>query len=130
MTGQHNFRNYKSFGVMDPNEKPFGHMLQRAGYKTCIAPKWQLFSYDVQPSKYRATGKRPEQGGFDEFLLWHDALSETKGNRYGPGLFSDYLIDFLARHRHTPFFAYYPMASPTAPSTPPPSATTGPPSTA
>ena len=77
MTGQHNFRNYQSFGTMAPHDKTFGHLLQRADYKTCIAGKWQFFSYDVQPSKYRATGKRPEQGGFDEFLLWHDALSEA-----------------------------------------------------
>ncbi|MCA2967729.1 MAG: sulfatase-like hydrolase/transferase [Acidobacteriaceae bacterium] len=77
MTGQHNFRNYQSFGTMAPHEKTFGHLLQLAGYKTCIAGKWQFFSYDVQPSKHRATGKRPEQGGFDEFLLWHDALSEA-----------------------------------------------------
>jgi arylsulfatase A len=31
-------------------------------------------------------------------------------DEYGPDLFSDYLIDFMARHRHQPFFAYYPMA--------------------
>jgi len=129
MTGQHNFRNYKSFGAMDPNEKTFGHMMQRAGYKTCIAGKWQLFSYDSKPSKYRGTGKRPEQGGFDEFMLWHDAYSEDKGSRYGkpvinkngkmmtgiqdkygPDLFSDYLIDFMSRNKSNPFFAYYPMA--------------------
>jgi arylsulfatase A-like enzyme len=129
MTGQHNFRNYQSFGTMRPDEKTFGHMMQRAGYRTVIAGKWQLFSYDVAGSKYRGTGKRPEQGGFDEFLLWHDAQSEDKGSRYadpvlnengklradtkgkyGPDLFTDYLSRFFSRQKDQPFFAYYPMA--------------------
>ncbi|MBM3785125.1 MAG: arylsulfatase [Acidobacteria bacterium] len=129
MTGQLNFRNYKSFGTMDPKEKTFGHMMQRAGYKTFITGKWQLFSYDAPPSKYRGTGMRPEQSGFDEFVLWHDAYSEDKGSRYGkpkinkngkmmtgiddkygPDIFSDALIDFMTRNKNTPFFAYYPMA--------------------
>jgi len=129
MTGQHNFRNWRSFGTMAPEEKTFGHMMQRAGYKTAIAGKWQLFSYDSPPSKYRGTGKRPEQSGFDEFFLWHEGYSETKGSRYadpvinhngkmvpgtkgkyGPDLFSDFLIDFMRQHKDQPFFAYYPMA--------------------
>lgn len=127
MTGQHNFRNYKSFGTMDPAEKTFGHMMQRAGYRTLMAGKWQLFSYDIAPSKYRGTGMRPAQGGFDEYMLWHDSFTETKGSRYadpvinfngeimkdakgkyGPDLFSDYLVSVMSRQkRDQPFFAYY-----------------------
>lgn len=45
--------------------------MQEAGYKTCIAGKWQLQSYD--PPDYpgaeqrRGIGMKPEDGGFDEY---------------------------------------------------------------
>jgi len=128
MTGQHNFRNYKSFGVMDPKEKTFGHMMQAAGYRTVIAGKWQLYSYDGPGSKYRGTGMLPEQGGFHEYLLWHDRYTEDKGSRYadpvlnqngsrvagtkgkyGEDLFVEFLTGFMEKNRSRPFLAYYPM---------------------
>jgi hypothetical protein len=70
----------------------------------------------------------PEQGGFDEYLLWHDRLTENKGSRYadpvvnengklrtdtkgkyGEDLFAEYLNGFMERNKDQPFFAYYPM---------------------
>ncbi len=129
MTGQHNFRNYVGFGLMDPNEKTFGHMMQQAGYKTCIAGKWQFYSYEEKGSPRWRKGMVPEKGGFDDFLLWHDHDTETKGSRYadpvmnrngkmvtdakgkyGPDLFTDHLGKFMERNRNQPFFAYYSMA--------------------
>ena len=46
MTGRYNHRNWSYFGILDPAEKTFGHMMKEAGYKTCISGKWQLQSYD------------------------------------------------------------------------------------
>ena len=62
MTGKYNHRNWKAFGILDPQADTFGHMMQRAGYKTCIAGKWQLTSYDPPdypvPQLRRSTGMR------------------------------------------------------------------------
>ena len=46
MTGRYNFRNYTYFGALPPKEKTFGHMMQSAGYATCIVGKWQLAARD------------------------------------------------------------------------------------
>ena len=131
MTGQYNFRNWKAFGVLDPNEKTFGHMMQDAGYKTCISGKWQLYSYnppEFEP-EWRGKGMRPEDAGFDEYCLWHAEHTEDKGSRYadpiviengnhrgalggkyGPDIYTEYITAFMERHRDQPFFVYYPMA--------------------
>ncbi|MBL8210892.1 MAG: sulfatase-like hydrolase/transferase [Bryobacterales bacterium] len=128
MTGQHNFRNWKAFGLIDPNEKTFGHVMQKAGYRTGIMGKWQFYSYEFPGSPRYAKGMKPEQSGFDEWLLWHDGLTEKKGSRYaspvlnengkmrtdtngkyGPDLEVDFLTGFMERNKEKPFFAYYAM---------------------
>ena len=129
MTGKYNFRNWRAFGVMAPEERTFAHELRDAGYKTCIAGKWQLYSYDPpEMPAWRGKGQPPEKSGFDEYFLWHAGHTEDKGSRfadptiddngtvrrniagaYGPDLFVDYIRGFMQRHRDRPFFVYYPM---------------------
>ena len=135
MTGQYNFRNWKAFGVMDPSEVTIGHTMQQAGYRTCIAGKWQLYSYnppDFEP-EWRGKGMPPEQAGFDDWYLWHARHTEEKGSRYakpvildngklventedlyGPDLYTAHINQFMENHVHDhadqPFFVYYPMA--------------------
>ncbi len=131
MTGKYNFRNYIGFGLIAPDEVTFGHLFSDAGYKTCIAGKWQLHSYnppDEMPEA-RSTGQTIEDAGFDEFCVWHPHHTEEKGSRYkdpivyengkfldntkekyGEDIFADYIIDFMERNQDDPFFVYFPMA--------------------
>lgn len=133
MTGKYNFRNWKAFGILDPEEKTFGHLMQDEGYKTCMVGKWQLQSYD--PPGFsggdlrRDTGMKVDDAGFDEYCMWHTRHTEEKGSRfadpliyqngkflkntndkYGPDVYTDYLLDFVSRNKEAPFFVYYPMA--------------------
>ena len=133
MTGKYNFRNWKAFGILDPKQKTFGHLMQEQGYITCIVGKWQLQSYD--PPGYpgselrRGKGMKVEDAGFDKYCMWHVGHTEDKGSRYsdpmiyqngkflrntnnnyGPDIFVDYMNTFINDHADRPFFIYYPMA--------------------
>ena len=126
MTGRYNSRNYVRFGFLHPNEITFGNVMKKAGYATCIVGKWQLQGGFEGPNKF----------GFDEYCLWQltrrpnrypnpgleingKPVDYTNGE-YGPDVVSDYLIDFIKRHKDGPFFAYYPMMLPHWPFQPTP----------
>ncbi|MBN2313286.1 MAG: sulfatase-like hydrolase/transferase [Sedimentisphaerales bacterium] len=126
MTGQYNFRNYVNFGVLDPSQKTFGHLLKGCGYATCVVGKWQLYGSVNQSEKVRGTGSLPDRAGFDEHCLWQvmergprykDPLMIRNGKpvediqgKYGPDISCDYALDFIDRHKAGPFFLYFPMA--------------------
>ena len=122
MTGIYNVRNYVKFGVLDRNQTTFAHLLKNAGYATCIAGKWQLGSQPDSPGHF----------GFDESCLWQHTRGRTDGQKhdtrypnprleingepvdytlgeYAPDVTSDFICDFIERHKDKPFFAYYPM---------------------
>jgi arylsulfatase A-like enzyme len=143
MTGKYNHRNWSYFGILDPAEKTFGHLMKQAGYRTCITGKWQLQSYDPPdfPNAHRRRGKgmHVDQAGFDEYCLYHAWHTEDKGSRYadptyyrngsliteesgkyGPDRSVDFLLDFMKRNRKDPMFLYYPMALPHWPMVPTP----------
>ncbi|MBD3674610.1 MAG: sulfatase-like hydrolase/transferase [Planctomycetaceae bacterium] len=122
MTGLSNKRNYIRFGRLARDQKTFGHIFKNAGYKTCVAGKWQLGNEPDAPQHF----------GFEESLLWQHTRGraddgfdsrypnprlELNGQEvdYNDGefssdLFSDYINNFIALNRDKPFFAYYPMA--------------------
>ena len=140
MTGRYGHRNYVSFGYLNPKEITFANLLQKVGYRTCIAGKWQLSGDD----------KTVRGFGFDEYLLWNMydyAMEESKPNAkepkreeykggrrywnpklykngqwvesvkndYGPDLCTNFILSFIKKHRDEPFFVYYPMLLPHIP---------------
>ena len=66
MTGQSNARNYVAFGLLRVGEVTFGNVLKAAGYKTCIAGKWQLSGNGGKKTK----GMWWQDCGFDESCMW------------------------------------------------------------
>lgn len=145
MTGQYNFRNYTHFGYLNPKNRTFGHMMQSAGYKTAIAGKWQLNGlYNRENFKDSGDNTRPYKAGFDEYCLWqltttirkkpgserfwsptiesNGKMTTSKDNagKYGPDIMSDFLCDFIERHKDEPFFVYYPSVLAHSPFVPTP----------
>jgi arylsulfatase A len=126
MTGKYNFRSYVEFGYLSPDQTTFGDLFRVAGYRTCVAGKWQLTGQGRQyPEK-----TDPADWGFDEYSLWqlnNRAPFGDRGSRYwqpyveqngevveagpddyGPDVTTDFLLDFVARNKDRPF-AYHPL---------------------
>ncbi len=101
----------------------FARQLKEAGYSTAIAGKWQINDFRVQPNALK-------DHGFDEWSVWtgyeahnppsaerywdpyvfsSNAPSKTCAGRFGPDVYSDFLLDFLERRRREPMLLYYPM---------------------
>ncbi|MEM7313926.1 MAG: sulfatase-like hydrolase/transferase [Planctomycetota bacterium] len=138
MTGRSNARNYQAFGVLIPSEITFGNIMKKAGYKTCVAGKWQLSGGNRKSPK----GTTPAKCGFDEHCMWAykhnlpEGVTHTGGwegknrtsrywhpsiiqngeyrpttiNDYGPDIYTKFIIDFIERNKDDELFVYYPMA--------------------
>ncbi len=69
MTGRSNARNYRAFGLLIPEGITFGNVMKQAGYKTCIAGKWQLTGGGPS-SAVHGQGTSPLRCGFDQSCMW------------------------------------------------------------
>lgn len=116
MTGRYNFRNYATFGILDPRETTFGNVMRAAGYATCITGKWQLgrdrelidhFGFD-EYCLWWLENKSPRYNNVGELIRNGEVLPGNQGE-YGPDVVSNFLLDFITRHKDGPFFCYYPM---------------------
>lgn len=99
-----------------------GRSMKSAGYDTCIAGKWQIDDFRVEPDALT-------KSGFDHYCMWtgyeegvpasaeryqdpyifQDGKSMTRSSEFGPDIFTDYICDFIKSNRQKPFFVYYPM---------------------
>lgn len=129
LTGRYSFRNYTEWAHLNPSLTTIAHVMRDSGYATGFAGKWQLGGWT------RVGSSKPliVRSGFEEYLSY-DAdrmLTDSrnrKGNRfwggtvdqdgaasklkaYGPDVYSDYLVEFMRRHRDEPFFAFYAMTT-------------------
>ena len=126
MTGKSNVRNYIYWDILDPKEKTIGHMMQDAGYATCVSGKWQLYGSGTFAPELAGKGVLPENAGFDEHCCWQvdsrparywqpelrvngKDTSFPDEDAFGPDICTDFICDFIERNKEKPFFAYYPM---------------------
>ena len=127
MTGLYNYRNYEAFEYLNPDSYTFGQLMKDAGYHTAIAGKWQLNGRHAKKEGWQDLN-RPFHFGFDEYCLWQVTKGRQEGERYadpliyknamemkgledayGPDIFTDFILDFIQKHKDEPFFIYYPM---------------------
>lgn len=107
----------------DTQKNPsFAKVLREEGYKTCIAGKWQVNDFRIEPDAMT-------KAGFDEYCMWTgyesnnpssdkrywdpyihtEEGSKTYTGEFGPDVFSDFIIDFLRENKENPMCVYYPM---------------------
>lgn len=121
LTGRYGFRTGQDWGVLPESEITFAQVVGAAGVKTAVAGKWQMSLLKDNPM-------HPKEKGFEESSLWawHEGprywqpmiwqngtlRHEEITDRYGPDVYSEFLIDFMRENREGPFLAYYPMCLP------------------
>ncbi|SEJ14291.1 Arylsulfatase A [Cyclobacterium xiamenense] len=99
-----------------------GKEMKKAGYATCIAGKWQIDDFRVEPDALT-------KNGFDAYCMWTGyesgvaasanryqdpylytkAGSKTHTGAFGPDVFKRFIIDFIHKNKDNPMFIYYPM---------------------
>ena len=121
MTGKYPFRvGNPQWGAFPKSEEAgaIGNALKKLGYATAVAGKWQLTMLRDEPN-------HPHRLGFDAYALfgWHEGpryyrpmiyqngrVRSDVSDRYGPDVYTEFLVDFIEINKGRPFFAYYPMA--------------------
>ncbi len=101
----------------------YARIMKTAGYATAAAGKWQISDFRLVPDAM-------QKHGFDDWCMWTGAESGNKpsGQRYwdpyihtregsktyegkfGPDIYTDFLIDFMTENRGKPMALYFPMA--------------------
>ncbi len=120
LTGRYPFRANVRWGRLPESEITFAHVLAGAGYATAVSGKWQLAKLKKDPDHPARAGFQTsccwgwhEGARYWQPLIWQDGRRrDDLQASYGPDVHTDFLIEFMARHRDGPFLAYYPMTLP------------------
>ena len=117
MTGRYLFRTSEEWGYIPPTEITFGRLLQNAGYATALAGKWQMILLKEDPMHITKMGFQENcvfgwhEGPryYNPYIYQNGKIRQDVADRYGPDVYAEFLIDFMAKNRDKPFLAYYPM---------------------
>lgn len=121
MTGRYPFRHgHVPWGSFPKSEEAwtFSSLLQKEGYATAVAGKWQLTLLRDDPMHAHRLGfLHSDLFGWHEGPRYYEPMIYRNGTvrddtlgHYGPDLYVRSLIDFMAANRARPFLAYYSMA--------------------
>ena len=121
LTGQYPFRHGEvPWGTFPSNLEmaTVAQELRDLGYATAVAGKWQLTLLRDEPD-------HPRRLGFDSWSLfgWHEGpryyrpliyengkVQSDAIDRYGPDVYTEFLVDFMRKNADGRFFAFYSMA--------------------
>jgi len=101
----------------------FARILKTVGYATAAAGKWQINDFRITPDAMK-------KHGFDDWCMWTGYEtgnppsaerywgayintphgSKTYAGKFGPDVYTDYLISFMTEHKDQPMMLYFPMA--------------------
>lgn len=132
----HDAATYGGGGLDPKRETTFARALRDGGYATVIAGKWQINDlYDqrdalkqhgfdehlvwtgalvgegLAEARWQASiapgGNREYESRYHDPVVFRNGARETLTGKFGPDVFADSLVEFMARHREQPFIAYY-----------------------
>ncbi len=97
--------------------------MQRLGYATAAAGKWQIDDFRIEPQAmadagfdkwcmwtgYETNNKPSGNRYWDPYLIYNDKKAQTYNGKFGPDLINDFVLDFVSEQKDKPFFIYYPM---------------------
>ncbi|MBX2815779.1 MAG: sulfatase-like hydrolase/transferase [Saprospiraceae bacterium] len=105
-----------------------GKEIKKAGYRTCIAGKWQIDDFRVEPNCLSRngfdsycmwtgyeTGNRPSAERYDDPYIFTRDGAKTYQGEFGPDVFTAHINNFILQQDEDPFFVYYPMVLPHTP---------------
>ena len=113
----------------DPLRNPcFPITIRNAGYKTVVAGKWQIDDFRVEPQALKEagfddycmwtgfeTGNTPSSQRYQDPFVYQAGRSQTRTDGFGPDIFTDHLVNFIALNKDDPMMIYYPMVLPGGP---------------